>query len=65
MLSKKFDLSIYTMAKLNFYIFVPAFIFVNLYTTKIPQDMIKVVVAVVLIFILNMIIVNIYQNTQI
>jgi predicted permease len=52
------------MAKLNFYIFVPAFIFVNLYTTKIPQDMIKVVVAVVLIFILNMIIVKIYTKIR-
>jgi predicted permease len=57
-ISKIFDLSIYTMSKLNFYIFVPAFIFVNLYTTKIPMDMIKVVVATILIFILNMIIVK-------
>lgn len=63
-LSKKFDLSIYTMAKLNFYIFVPAFIFVNLYTTKIPLDMLKVVAAVVLIFILNLIIAKIYTKIR-
>jgi predicted permease len=63
-LSKKFDLSIYTMAKLNFYIFVPAFIFVNLYTTKIPLDMLKVVAAVVLIFIINFVIAQIYTKIR-
>lgn len=55
-LSKNFDLSIYTMSKLNFYVLVPAFIFVNLYTTEIPWDMFKVVAAVVLIFIMNMLV---------
>lgn len=64
MLGKKFDLSIYTMSKLNFYIFVPAFIFVNLYTTAIPEDMLKVVAAVVLILMLNMIIVKIYAKIR-
>lgn len=64
LLSKKFDLSIYTMSKLNFYIFVPAFIFVNLYTTKIPLDMIKVVAAAVLIFIVNMIFAGIYTKIR-
>jgi hypothetical protein len=64
MLSKKFDISIYTMAKLNFYIFVPAFIFVNLYLTKIPLEMLKVVAAVVMIFILNLIIAKIYTRIR-
>ncbi len=64
LLGKKFDLSINTMSKLNFYIFVPAFIFVNLYTTNIPRDMLKVVAAVVLLLILNMIIVKIYAKLR-
>lgn len=64
LLGKKFELSIYTLSKLNFYIFVPAFIFVNLYTTSIPQDMLKVVAAVILLLLLNMIIVKIYAKIR-
>ncbi|HWQ75709.1 MAG TPA: AEC family transporter [Syntrophomonas sp.] len=64
LLSKRFDLSIYTMSKLNFYIFVPAFIFVNLYTTQIPLDMLKVVAAAVLIFIVNIIFAGIYTKIR-
>ncbi len=42
-ISKKFDLNINTLSKLNFYLFVPAFIFVNLYTTNLNLDMLKIV----------------------
>ncbi|MDP4089357.1 MAG: AEC family transporter [Bacillota bacterium] len=41
-LSRKFDLNINTLSKLNFYIFVPSFIFVNLYTADLHMDMLKV-----------------------
>lgn len=41
-LSKKFDLNIYTLSKLNFYLFAPAFIFVNLYLTDLDIGMVKV-----------------------
>ncbi|CUH95098.1 putative membrane protein [Propionispora sp. 2/2-37] len=41
-LGKKFELDILTLSKLNFYLFVPAFIFVNLYTTTLSFDMFKV-----------------------
>ncbi|ABR49524.1 Auxin Efflux Carrier [Alkaliphilus metalliredigens QYMF] len=54
LMNKKFDLNIQTLTKFNFYIFVPAFTFVNLYTTKIPVEMIKVVVTAVLIMGINM-----------
>ncbi|HRW13412.1 MAG TPA: AEC family transporter [Syntrophomonas sp.] len=64
LLGKKFELSIYTLSKLNFFIFVPAFIFVNLYTTSIPQDMLKVVAAVILLLLLNMIMVLIYAKIR-
>lgn len=55
-MSKKFNLDIYTLTKLNFYIFVPAFTFVNLYTTKIPFEMIKVLIAAILILTTNMVV---------
>lgn len=42
MLSKKFDIDIFTLSKLNFYLFVPAFMLVNLYTTPIDMAMVKV-----------------------
>lgn len=41
-ISKKFDLSVFTLSKLNFYIFIPGFIFYNLYTTNLSFDMIKI-----------------------
>lgn len=41
--SRKFDLNIFTMSKLNFYLFVPAFIFVNLYTADLNLGMLRIV----------------------
>lgn len=37
-LSKKFDLNLYTLGKLNFYIFAPVFIFFNLYNTDLSYE---------------------------
>jgi predicted permease len=52
-LSKKFDLNIQTLTKINFYIYVPAFIFVQIYTTEMPNDTIKVLIFVFLFAIMN------------
>lgn len=52
-LSKKFDIDIRSLSKLNFYLLVPAFIFVNLYTTTISLDMLKVLYCSVLLMISN------------
>lgn len=52
-LSKKFNLDIFTLSKLNFYIFAPAFAFYQLYTTEIPLEMIKVVGFVLALMALN------------
>lgn len=52
-LSKKFDLDIYTLSKLNFYIYVPFFIFIQIYTTEMPTDVIKLLIFVVLLAFLN------------
>jgi len=56
-MSKKFDLNINTLIKLNFYLFVPSFTFVNLYTTKIPFEMVKVLVVTLLILLINILLV--------
>jgi len=53
LLNKKFNLNIYTLSKLNFYIFAPCFAFYQLYTTKIPLEMIKVVGFVLTLMALN------------
>jgi predicted permease len=52
-LCKKFDLNIFTLSKLNFYIFVPAFIVVNLYTTNLELSMFKVLICVALLIAIN------------
>ena len=54
LLSKKFDLNILTLTKLNFYIFIPSYTFYNLYTTPIPLEMMKVLLIVVLIMAVNL-----------
>jgi len=40
---KKFSLDLNTLTKINFYLFVPAFSFVNIYTTDISIDLIRVI----------------------
>lgn len=56
LLSKKFDLNINTLSKINFYIYVPAFIFVNLYTSPLHWDMLKVLLcAALLLFVYSII----------
>lgn len=52
-LSKKFDMNINTMSKLNFYVYTPFFIFYQIYTTALPRDMIKVLIFVILIGLAN------------
>ncbi|RNC62839.1 MAG: hypothetical protein AWM53_01862 [Candidatus Dichloromethanomonas elyunquensis] len=41
-LSKKFDLHILTLSKANFYLFVPGFIFFNLYKANLSLDVLKI-----------------------
>ena len=42
LISKKFNLQIFTLSKLMFYFFVPGFIFVNLYTTTLTMSMFNI-----------------------
>ena len=43
MLSRKFNFDIFTLSKLNFYFFVPSFVFVNLYTTVLDWSLFKII----------------------
>lgn len=52
-LGKKFDLNINTLSKLNFYLFVPAFIFVNLYSADLKLDLLIVLLFCTLYLIAN------------
>lgn len=53
LLSKKFHLDINTLTKINFYLFVPAFTFVNIYQTKIEIDALKAMAIAVLVLLIN------------
>lgn len=52
-MSKKFNIDIYSLSKLNFYLLSPAFIFVNLYLTSFSFDMIKVLLCAILLLFSN------------
>lgn len=52
-LNKKFNFNIYTLSKLNFYIFVPSFLLVNLYTTDLRIDMVKVFIIAISLIAIN------------
>jgi len=53
LLSKRFTLDIFSLSKLNFHLFVPAFIFVNLYTTTIKLDMFRVFLCGISLLVIN------------
>ena len=52
-LSKRFDFNIYTLSKMNFYIFTPCFIFTNLYTADLDLNMLKVLLFCILALVIN------------
>jgi predicted permease len=52
-LSKKFDFNIYTLSKINFYLFTPAFIFFNLYTADLDLKLFNVLLFCVISLVIN------------
>lgn len=52
-LGKKLNLEVRTLSKINFYVYVPFFIFMQIYNTKMPVEMVKVLIFVVLLGIIN------------
>ncbi|NMA84385.1 MAG: AEC family transporter [Epulopiscium sp.] len=61
-LGRKFGLDISTLSKINFYIYVPLFVFVSLYTTPIPLEMLKVLVFAVGILALSLLLSKIISH---
>lgn len=53
LIDRKFKLDIGTLSKINLYFFVPAFIFVNAYSTVIPMDMLWALGTAVIVLVLN------------
>ncbi|MBP1763242.1 MAG: Auxin Efflux Carrier [Firmicutes bacterium] len=53
LVSKRFNLDLYSLSKLTFYLFSPAFIFVNLYTTTLNLSMLKVLFCAILLLIIH------------
>lgn len=53
LLSRKFNLNIFTLSKLCFFLFVPAFMFVSLYSTDLKPDMFKVLLFSILYLVVN------------
>lgn len=56
LLNNKFDLHIHSLSKLLFYLFVPSFIFVNLYTATLRLDMFNILACGILMLVSNAII---------
>ncbi len=55
-LDKAFNLDVKSLSKLNFYVFVPAFIIVNIYNTSIETELLRAIIfAIVYLIILFMI----------
>jgi len=50
-MGKKFPIDMPTMSKLNFYLFVPAFMFVYLFTTEINRDLFMIGVCSIVLFL--------------
>ena len=56
LLNRAFKLDIFTLTKFNLYVFVPVFVFVNLYTTPIDLDLIKAFIFGIALLVSNMLI---------
>ena len=52
-IAKKFEIQILSLTKLMFYLFVPSFIFVNLYTTHLKLDLLIVLLCGILMLLTN------------
>ncbi|MBC8060518.1 MAG: AEC family transporter [Clostridiaceae bacterium] len=64
LLSKKFELDINTLSKINFYIYVPFFIFIQIYSTNLPKEMFKVLIFVILLAIANTTLTNVVARLR-
>lgn len=58
-LNKRFNLDVKTLSKANLFIFVPIFVFTNIYVTHIPLEMLKVFIFAVSVILINFFIGNV------
>ncbi len=64
LLCKKFNLDINTLSKLNFYVYVPFFIFMQIYSTQLPKEIFKILIFVVILGIVNTVITTITSRVR-
>lgn len=55
-IGKKFDMDIGTLTKVNFYLFVPSFAFINIYNTNITPGLIKIILIGLVLLLVNFLI---------
>ena len=53
LLGSNFKLDVQTLSKLNFYVFVPAFTFYQIYTTVLPSSILKVFLFAIALLLIN------------
>lgn len=63
-LNKAFELDIFTLTKINLYLFVPIFMFVNLYTTVIDLTLLKALVFGLIMLVLNMLLASLVSKLR-
>jgi len=61
-ISKKFNLNIFTLSKLTFYLFVPGFIFYNLYVTNLSFDMVKILMFSIIYMAASLLLANVISK---
>lgn len=54
-IDKKFAMNLDSLIKINFYLYVPAFSFVNIFITDISVDLIRVILLTVILLVINFI----------
>lgn len=63
-LGKKFDLNVVTLSKMNFFIFVPLFIFVNLYETQLGIDIFKIMLFCTIYLLVNYVLARLFSKMR-
>lgn len=63
-LNKAFNLDIFTLTKINLYLFVPIFVFVNLYTTVIDLTLVRALIFGVVFLLVNMFLASVVSKVR-
>lgn len=63
-LSRKFDFNINTLSKLNIYLYMPFFIFTQIYSTKMPSNITRVLLFVIILAVFNSVIASVVSKIR-